>query len=155
MQQKAAYLKSLRIVHLALLAVQCLMLATVLYLVMQKTMPAAEPALDKTLQVAALLVSFGAVFGATGIFKKRLASIPVGANSQAEKANQYRMANIIQWALLEAASLFSSICFLLTGNYAFAALAIALIVYFAMLGPSKLKAMLQLQLSEQEADALQ
>jgi hypothetical protein len=66
-QGKANYLKSLKIVHRVLLAGQCIMLAIVLYLVMQQTMPAAKPALDKTLQVIALLVSFAVVFGATAV----------------------------------------------------------------------------------------
>jgi hypothetical protein len=74
-QGKANYLKSLKIVHRVLLAGQCIMLAIVLYLVMQQTMPAAKPALDKTLQVIALLVSFAVVFGATAVFKKGLPSL--------------------------------------------------------------------------------
>jgi hypothetical protein len=73
----------------------------------------------------------------------------------AEKSNHYRKANLIQWTMVEVAILFSISCFLLTGNYAFAALAIALMVFFALLGPSRLKTMLQLQLNEQELDGLQ
>jgi hypothetical protein len=153
-QGKANYLKSLKIVHRALLAGQCIMLAIVLYLVMQQSMPAAKPALDKTLQVIALLVSFAVVFGAAAVFKKRLAVINNMGNL-AEKSNHYRKANLIQWAMVEVAVLFSISCFLLTGNYAFAALAIALMVFFALLGPSRLKTMLQLQLNEQELDGLQ
>jgi hypothetical protein len=154
-QGKANYLKSLKIVHRVLLTGQCIMLAIVLYLVMQQTMPAAKPALDKTLQVIALLVSFAVVFGATAVFKKRIAVINNTMGNLAEKSNHYRKANLIQWAMVEVAVLFSISCFLLTGNYAFAALAIALMLFFALLGPSRLKTMLQLQLNEQEVDGLQ
>jgi hypothetical protein len=154
-EQKAGYLKSLKIIHLALLAGQCMFLAVMVFLVVRNILPPVSSSLDKTFQVIALLVSFAAVFGSIRIFKKRLLAINAAAENISEKTVQYRVANIIQWAMIEGATLFSIICFFLTGNYAFAALAIALIVFFAMLIPSKIKMMLQLQLSEQEADALE
>ncbi len=141
--------------HLALLAGQCMFLAIVVFLVVRNIIQPVTPSLDKILQVIALLVSFAAVFGSISIFKKKLLTINATAENMAEKTVQYRVANILQWAMIEGASLFSIICFFLTGNYSFAALAIALIVFFAMLIPSKIKMMLQLQLSEQEADALE
>ncbi len=153
--QKSGYLKSLRIIHLALLATQCIMLAIVLYLVIQKAMPPADKSLDKILQVIALTISFAGVYAAIVMVKKKLAVINASDKTLAEKANQYRMINIVQWAMLEGASLFVIICFLLTANYAFGALAVALIVFFILLAPTRLKIMLQLQLTDYEADALQ
>jgi hypothetical protein len=154
-EQKAGYLQSLRIIHLALLAGQCLFLAVMVFLVVRNILPPVSPSLDKTFQVMALLVSFAAVLGAINIFKKRLSSINAAAENIAEKITQYRAASILKWAMIEGATLFSLICFFLTGNYSFAALAIALIIFFALLIPSKVKIMLQLQLNEQEADALE
>ena len=139
---------------MALLAGQCLFLAVMIFLVTRKSTTVVEPSFDKILQVVALLVSFGSVFAATNIFKKRLLAINTDATTIAEKAEQYRAANIFRWAMIEASSLFAIICFFLTGNYSFAALAVALIIFFVLIAPSRLKAMLQLQLSEQEVDTL-
>ena len=154
-QQKGGYLKSLKIIHLALLAGQCMFLVVMVFLVVRNILPPVSPSLDKTFQVMALLVSFAAVFGSMRIFKKKLLTINTTAGSIAGKLAQYRTANILQWAMIEGATLFSIICFFLTSNYSFAALAITLIVFFAMLMPAKIKIMLQLQLNEQEADALE
>jgi hypothetical protein len=71
-----------------------------------------------------------------------------------EKLQDYRKALIVRWAMVEAAALFVIICFFTAGNYSYAALAAALIIYFALQAPNKLKIMLQLQLNEQEADTL-
>ena len=102
----------------------------------------------------ALLVSFAAVFGGTVLFKKKLISINAAGGSSTEKVLHYRKALTIRWAMVEGAALFAIICFFTAGNYSFAALAAALIIYFALQSTNKLKIMLQLQLSEQEAAAL-
>jgi len=153
-QENGGYFKALKILHTVLLAGQCLFLIVMVFLVTRKSTAMVDPSFDKILQVVALLVSFGGVFAATSIFKKRLLEINTNATINTEKGNQYRAANIFRWAMIEGASLFAIICFFLTGNYSFAALAIALIIFFALTTPSKLKAMIQLQLSEQEVDTL-
>ncbi|MES1223579.1 MAG: hypothetical protein ABUT20_49240 [Bacteroidota bacterium] len=154
-EQKAGYLKSLKIIHTALLAGQCIFLAVMVFLVIRKSMRPVDPSLDKILQVVALLVSFAAVFVSINIFKKKLQNINATAENATEKSTPYRAANIMKWAMIEGASLFSIIGFFLTGNYSFAALAVFLIVFFAMQAPSKIKIMLHLQISEQEADELE
>ena len=155
MQQKTGYLQSLKMVHMAMLVGQCLLLGIVFYMVMQHTMPPVAARIDKTLQVVALVVSFGGIAGANLLFKNRLAAINAGGKPVTEKAWQYRKANIRRWAITEAAETFCVICFYLVGNYAFAALAIALTGFFAMQGVNKIKIMLQLQLDEAEVAALQ
>ncbi len=154
-EQKTGFLKSLRILHLALLAGQCMFLAVIVFVATRAATPALNQQTDKILQVIALLVSFAAVFGSMRLFKKKLLAINDTAANITDKTSQYRTANILQWAMLEGACLFSVICFFLTGNYSFAALAIAIIAFFAMLIPSKIKMMLQLRLSDQEADELE
>jgi hypothetical protein len=71
-----------------------------------------------------------------------------------EKFAKYRMACIIQWAMLEGPCLFCCICFFLVGNYAFLALAVALVLLFALLTPVKIKAALQLGLSSTDMEEL-
>ncbi len=151
-QVKGNYIKSLKIVHNALLIGQFLFLAVSIFIV-AKNSPVVSSSLDKTLQVAALVISFAAVFASANIFKNRLAAIS-SITEVTDKGNQYRAANIIKWSLIEGPAIFVIICFFITGNYSFAALALALIIYFFLSGPSKIKMMLQTQLSEQEIDDL-
>ncbi|MEO5684122.1 MAG: hypothetical protein ABIQ88_15875 [Chitinophagaceae bacterium] len=149
------YLKALKITHKVLLAGQCLLLGIVVFLVAVKKLPPATPQLDKLLQVFALLLAFTGGYAATIVFKKKLANINGTAANVTAKLASYRAANIVKWAIVEGAAIFSMMCFLLTGNYSFAALSLALIIFFVLLSPSVIKIMLQLQLSQQEADALQ
>ncbi len=74
-QENGDYFKALKIIHVALLAGQCLFLAVMVFLVMRKSTAMVGPSFDKILQVIALLVSFGGVFAATSIFRKRLLAI--------------------------------------------------------------------------------
>ncbi|MFT3937169.1 MAG: hypothetical protein QM726_26390 [Chitinophagaceae bacterium] len=154
MPQPGSYLKSLKILHTALLAGQAAFLLIVIFLKQVRAMSAPAASLDKALQVAAVAIAFVACFFATKTFKNKLLAIR-DAEKLEDKTEQYRAASIIQWATLEAPSLFSIICFFLTGNYAFVALAVALILFFALQMPSRLKTMLHLQLSEEEVDSLQ
>ena len=133
---------------------QCLLLGIVVFLQLQKIMRPPSAGLDKPLQIAALLVSFAAVFGGATLFKKKIISINAAGGSSTEKLHDYRKALTMHWAMVEGAALFAVICFFTAGNYSFVALTAALIIYFALQAPNKLKIMLQLQLSEQEAEAL-
>ncbi len=153
MEVKAGYLKAIKKLHLAMLLGQCFMLGVVLFLTIQKIIPPGSAALDKPLQIAALLVSFAGVWGGYTIFKKKLL-LANAAESMAGKLEEYRKALLLQWAITEAAVLFVVICFFLVGNYSFAALAAALIIFFALQTPNKVKLMLHLQLTEREADGL-
>lgn len=153
MESKTGYLKAIKKLHLAMLLGQCGMLGVVVFLAIQQIVPPAAAALDKPLQIAALLVSFAGVWGGYTIFKKRLL-LANAAVSMAGKLEEYRKALLLQWAITEAAVLFVITCFLLVGNYSFAALAAALIIFFALQTPNKVKLMLHLQLTEQEADGL-
>lgn len=155
MQGKPGYLQSLKITHGIMLGGQVVMLVLVLYLVLQHSVPPVMRGTDRTLQVIALLLSFAAVAGSAMLFKNRLAAINTAAGNAVDKTYRYRKACIRKWAIIEAAETFCVICFYLAGNYAFAALAVALMGYFALQGANKIKIMLQLQLSEQEVDALQ
>ena len=110
---------------------------------------------DKMLQVIALISTAGSIFSGLGIFKKKLASIrEQPLMSTTEKLNSYKLACIFLWGLIEIASFFSIICLFLTGNYAFLALAAALIIFFALQAPSKTKVAQHLDISSSELDGL-
>jgi FtsH-binding integral membrane protein len=107
---------------------------------------------DQVLQLIAIAISFAGVFIGAAAFKKRIFQIRDSQQTLNEKSVAYRSACILQWALLEAAALFCIICFMLTGNLAFLCLATAIMLWFALTNPSKMKIMLLLKLSETEME---
>ena len=110
--------------------------------------------LNKILQVTVLALSFVLIKTGLSVFDRKLQAIP-GAASPVHKLRQYKTAAIIKWAMIEGAVLLSAVSFMITRNYAFIALAFALLLFFAFQGPVKLKLMLQLQLTEQDFAVLE
>jgi hypothetical protein len=151
MQQQNT-IKALQILHKAMLLGQILFAAVVLFLKFSGSFTFSLSCLDKTLQVFAVVISFAAFFIGSALFKKKVQQARDSALDVKIKADAYRSASVIQWALLEGASLFCIICFLLAGNYAFLALSAALLFWFALNGPSKIKIMLLLGLNEEEME---
>lgn len=152
--QKGNALKALNIIHKALMAGQVLFAAVSAYLIYSQTVLPAAKESDKILQVIALVLTTGGIFAGMSLFKKKLVQIREMQTSAKEKFDQYRLACIIQWALLEGPAIFCIACFFLTGNYAFLAVVAVVLFLFAMAAPAKLKVLLQLQITEAELDEL-
>ena len=152
--QKGNGLKALSVIHRALMMGQILFASVCIYLIYSKLVLPLANDLDKILQVVTLALTAGGIFAGMSFFKKKLMQIREMQTGAKEKFNLYRSACIIQWALLEGPSIFCIICFFLTGNYAFLALVLIVVILFAMTAPSKVKILLQLQISEAELDDL-
>jgi hypothetical protein len=149
-------IKQLQKIHGILLLGQVVFCLLSFFLVFTKTWQAPLAELNNVLQVVCIL--FAAItcyIGIELVFKKRIFAVrnnkttPLG-----EKFAIYKQASIIQWACIESAMLLSTICFLLVGNYAFIALSITLMLLFAIMGVSKQKLMLLLNISNQEIQEL-
>lgn len=147
---KSAGLKTLLLLHKALLIGQLIFAAVAFYLIYTDSFPKEWQHLDQVLQVAAIVFSTTGFFAGSMLFKKRLLKARKTETGLADKWALYRTACIIQWAMIEAPCLFAITCFLLTGNYAFFALAAVLILLFTTMGPSSVKIIFQLQVSEAE-----
>jgi len=153
--KNAGAFAALKILHTALLAGQVLFMAVLVYLSYSKTITPALPEQDKIFQLIAIALSGAAFFIGTKIFKKKLLEIRDDNQSDVKvKFDKYRGASIVQWALIEGASLFCCFCFFLVGNFAFLALAAVLIILFGLLAPVKLKAALQMGVSVEELSSL-
>ena len=151
----AGTLKTLLIMHKAMLAGQLIFAAVAFYLVYSKSFPFQNlQELDRILQVVALVCSVGGFYTGLLLFKKRLIAAREIQPDSKGKLAVYRQACILQWSLIEGPCLFVIICFLLTHNYAFLALAGVLILIFTMMAPSKMKIAFQLQISEEEVNEL-
>lgn len=146
--QKGAAFKILSILHKGLMMGQILFSTVCIYLVYTNSILPSAKELDKTLQVVALIITAGGIYGGMTFFKRKLMQIRAMQADVKEKFALYRTACLIQWALLEGPSIFCTIGFFLTGNYAFLALVLVIIFVFVMTTPSKLKMQLQLQISE-------
>ncbi len=109
---------------------------------------------DRLLQVVAVVYCFAAVLVGLQLFRKKLEFLRTSDLSAREKLERFKSASILQWGLIESAGIFSTLCYLLTGNWAFLALAFTLLIIFAGLNPFKHKVMIQLRLSEQEVAGL-
>ncbi len=154
MPAPGSFLRSLNILHKAMLAGQLLLAVAAFLLRYLEWLPASLQELDQTLQVIALLLCAVAYFLGARLFRQRVEDARDGNGPAFDKAVVYRSAAILQWGLLEGASLFSSICFMLVGNLSFLFLAFALMIFFYLSGPSKMKLMLLLRLSEEEIKML-
>ena len=153
--KKTTVFSTLKIMHLAMLAGQVFFTAVIFYLVYSKIMIPMFVEHEKMLQVIAIAFVSAVIFIGINLFKKKLLVIKDDAQIEAnKKILKYRSICLIQWALLEAGVLFCGICTLLTGNYAFLALATVIIIYFTLLTPVKNKIATQLNLSSTELDEL-
>lgn len=151
---KGSGIKALTIIHKVLLVGQILFIAICIFLVSAKMINPVPEELDRIFQVTALVLSAAGFFvGATLLKKKILLLRNMDADAK-EKFTLYRAACIFQWALMEGPCLFCIVCFFLTGNYAFVALASVLILLFAMQAPSKVKIAFHLGLRGDELDDL-
>jgi hypothetical protein len=141
--------------HNTMLAAQVIFAAITFYLVYSKTLVSPLAQEEKILQVVALLVAAGAIFGGAKFFNSRMAALKGQPLTKiSEKFPAYRSASIVHWALIEAATFISIIGLFLTGNYAFLALAAFLVIYFFLQAPSKSKVALHLDLNSNEIEEL-
>jgi MFS family permease len=91
---------------------------------------------------------YGLVAGSI-IFKKRLNSSK-NKTSLLEKLNDYRAALIIRYALLEGATFFSLVSYLMTGDQLFLYISILIIAMFIILKPSAEKVINDMELNPNE-----
>jgi hypothetical protein len=154
MQHQNSNFKAFKLLHKAMLIGQLLALAVFCYLIISKTQTPILKEKDRLFQVVTLLFTGAAFFIGNILFKKKINVLKESSETVQKKFEQYKSANLLQWALLEAATLFNGIAFFLVGNYAFIALAIVVSILFFMHGPNKTKMAIQLGLPLHEVENL-
>ena len=155
--KKANAFATLKLMHGAMLMGQLIFIAVLVYMVYgNQIIPFLSSASsEKILQAIAIVVTAAAMFAGISLFKKKLALIKEGTLLDAkEKFSKYRQACLLQWALTELPVLVCCICFFITANYAFLALAAVPLAYFVTLSPVKDKTAMQLDLSSGDLDEL-
>lgn len=154
MEQKGNSFKALQVLHLAFLTGMILFTVISTFLVITRNVKISNGLPDKATQVIVLLLAISLSTTGFFLFNKRIQSVPTNA-SATERMDAYRSAAILRWALIECPSLLAIIAFFITGNYAFVALAIALMILFASTAPVKSKIIQLLQLDDNEVAALE
>jgi hypothetical protein len=154
MQPKGNDFKALQVLHVALLTGMLMLGVVSTFLIISHGPYVQLGTFEKTLQIIVVLLSIGCTAAGFTLFNKKIQAIPP-MDPIKDRLNAYRAAAIVRWALIELPTLFSLISFLLTGNYAFLALAIALLLVFAVVRPAKMMIIYQLKLNEKEVSELE
>lgn len=142
-QTPESLIKTMSIIHLALLAGQML-LALGAFAQSTKIFFGIMYLNDDYMYAVPILALVG-FFGGYLLFKKQLKVIRY-RSSLNEKLSGYQNALIIRFALLEIPSLFAIAAYMLNGNLFFLAVSGALMVYFVFLRPTTEKIDTDLQL---------
>jgi hypothetical protein len=132
------YLKTLTIFFLALLSGQILFALIVWAARTGEYFLVNLDDLDAFLLIIAPMAVLTGIWTGNAMAKKRLAEIRTKANLQ-EKLADYQGLYIVRLALLEGPSLFSSLAFLITGNYVYLGLTALVALLFATKKPTKEK----------------
>lgn len=138
--------KNITIIHFALLAGMVLFAAVAF--AVGKPFTTQINTTDPLL-IAVPVLAVSCLFISNLLYKKFLAGA-VEANDVPGKLVGYQTAFIIRNALIEGPALFAIVAFLLSGSVVFIAIAIALILYFFSLRPTKDKIAEELQLSYEQ-----
>lgn len=154
MQPKGNDFRALQVLHGALLAGMLLLGVVSTFLIISHGPYVQLGSFEKTLQIIVVLLSVGGTAAGFTLFNKKIQAISP-MDPVKDRLNAYRAAAIVRWALIEMPTLFSLIAFLLTGNYAFLALAIALLLVFAVVRPAKMMIIYLLKLTEKEVSELE
>lgn len=152
-QKQPAYFKALFILFIALLGGQCLFLLIVAGLSFGGVL-IGDAFADKLFIYLVPGLLFAAIFYAASIYKKNLPEIAANMNLK-EKMEKYRELFIKRLAIVEGAIIFSIICFFISGNKLLGGCALAGIIFFTTLRPTKEKVIEDLQLSSTEVEEME
>jgi hypothetical protein len=147
-QTPQSVLKSMQTIHAALLAGQ-VMFAAVSYFVAEKTPNFSLKNTGDVFLYIVPLMAIGSFTAGNIVFKQKIASLPA-KDILMEKLIGYLTALIIRFALLEGASLFGIVAFMLTGNLLFLLISVLLMLFMLTLRPSADKVATDLELSYEE-----
>ncbi len=154
MPKQSSSMRSLTIIHMVMLIGQIVFAVIVLAMINSRYWQPAHQDMDSIFQVVAIALAAAGFFLGTRKFKKALQQIREDNGTAVQKFEKYRAASILLWAMIEGPAIFCIVCFLLTGNYAFIALAGVLIFLFFIFGPNRQKLSMFLGLSEEEINNL-
>lgn len=153
MQQDA--FRALKILHFAITA--CFTGFAIIIFILVKTgkLHAANPSLERIFQLVAVFLSVVIFLIGFNLFKRKIMAARNSPGNGEARFQLYRSACIVWWVMLEGPGMFAVIGFVLTGNYAFLALAIVHVLALLTFMPRKDNIAVLLNLSSQEVAQLE
>ena len=147
------YIRVLKILHLALMAGQVVFILIMFSSVyFQRINTFALANISGEILIALIFFAALAYLFANSQFNKKLAIIRENNLDVSQKLENYRAANIIRWAIIEAPVILCCILFFVTGNYYIILIAVIMIFFFysARTGTEKTLTDLQISLTDLE-----
>jgi hypothetical protein len=141
--------KTLQVIHVALLMGMSVFVLISLYVHMNNR------EMERSLQVGCVIASLISIVAGFNIFKRKIMLARHSDGPGVERMNKYRSACIIWWAMIEWPGLLTTTSFILTGNYAFFALAVFHIIILLVFMPRKDNIVVLLNLTSKEVDQLE
>jgi hypothetical protein len=151
MKQSNAF-SVLKILHIALLIGMAIFGVTAI-LVVQLVQPAptgTDDSFQRNFQVVCVLLSAISLIGGFKFFKKKIFAARNSLEPGGKRMELYRAACILWWAMIEGPGIVAGIGFILTGNYAFFALAVFHLLALLAFAPRKANIILFLNLNSDE-----
>ncbi len=153
MQTPSPYLKSLKVLHFALLVGQLLFAAIVAFLLFVKGAKSTGLSdYPNEILIASIAVGVILFFASNAVFRKRIEPLRESAMSVDEKLERYRAASIVRWAMLEFPTLLSIILLFLSGNNQLLIVVVLMILLFISVRPQVQKISEQLNISPAEIE---
>ena len=150
MGKPISFFKSLQILHLGILAGLSLFAIIAVFISEEGLLIASEER-NRNLQVIAIIFSLSSLILGFNLFKKSILRIRESSDPSKAKTNQYRMACIIWWVMIEAPGIFAIVGYILTHNLAFFFLGLLHIVILFIFMPRRDNIILLLNLNSEEA----
>jgi hypothetical protein len=138
MNQQASPFRRLKILHLSLLAgITLFAMITVGLILTRSIVPVTDESLEQVLQGITAVISLTGLLVGFNLFKRKITQARNMTGTAEERMNQYRIACILWWALIEAPGFVAVLALYLSANYAFLALALFHMTILAVFMPRK------------------
>jgi hypothetical protein len=155
MQHQPNAFNVMKIVHIGLLVGMAMFDIVSLIIVLQGVPAIADEPVQRNLQVGCVLLSALLLIAGFKIFKKRIFAARNSTEAGEKRMEMYRAACIMWWAMIEAPGIVAGIAFIISGNFAFFALAIFHLLAMLVFAPQKANIVLFLNLNSDEVARLE
>jgi hypothetical protein len=145
----------IKIVHIGLLAGMALFDIVSLIVVLQDIPVIADESMHRSLQAGCVLLSASLLIVGFRIFKKKIFAARNSPEAGEKRMEMYRAACIMWWAMIEAPGIAAGIGFIISGNFAFFALAIFHLLTMLVFAPRKANIIMFLNLNSNEVARLE
>lgn len=147
--------KTLKLLHLAIAGALFLCILLLVIFSRSGAVTGIDTSMERTLQAVAVVLSVAALLAGFNLFKRSMLAARNSPAAGPVRMQQYRNACIVWWAMIEGPGLFAAVCFFLSGNYAFIALAGFHLLLLLLFMPRKDNIIVLLNLNAEDVAVLE